>query len=33
VPHGVARAHERTVVLMAMAPPPAPTASAETIRR
>jgi quercetin dioxygenase-like cupin family protein len=31
VPHGVARAEERTVVLMAMAP--APTSSAETSRR
>ena len=31
VPHGVARAHKRTVVLMAMAP--APTASAETTPR
>jgi quercetin dioxygenase-like cupin family protein len=30
VPHGVARAHERTVVLMAMAP--APTSSGETSR-
>ena len=33
VPHGVARAHERTVVLMAMAPPPGPAASAETTPR
>jgi quercetin dioxygenase-like cupin family protein len=31
VPHGVAHAHERTVLLMAMAP--APTSSGETSRR
>ena len=34
VPHGIARAAERTIVLMAMAPPPTPTSSSgETTRR
>lgn len=33
IPHGVLRADERTVVLMAMAPAPPSTSSAETTRR